>query len=167
MYWTVMFDGEDPGPSDDFVFKFRSLESLNIETRDYALDEKYVEALIKHTEIYDHYSIFGNIKKIVSPDGKEYSGKAFYALVGFYKSKDGGEDLGVGVLIAKLLAGDFDVLGIWPDDVAEMSQGDPEKIDRLFRNFLDYPDEWSDVMIIRTTPKDLPPTHDKRMMTKL
>ncbi len=166
MHWTVKFDGEDPGPSDDFVFKFRSLESLNPEATAYALDKEYIESLIRKAQIYNHYAIFGNIKEVIAPDGTDHSEEAIYALVGFHKSDIPNEDVEVGVLLAEFVDGDFGVLGIWPDDAAEISKGDPERLEKMFHLLLESPHEWTHVMLILPIP-DASPANGQNTINRL
>ncbi len=145
-YWVVEFDGEDPGPSDDFTFEFASIESIIRNSSDYKLSKNFINEISMLISSRENYSIIGNIKKITSPDGKVYTNKAIYALIGLIEID--GTKLQTGCLLAEYSDDTFGLLGLWPDGLVEAVKSDRSLLTNLLKLIVNAPAKWDGVYLI-------------------
>ncbi len=148
MYWHVTFDGEYPGPSDDYTLEFKSMEAIGSKDKASVIVRKFVDQLIEMVKFHENYHIVGNIKSVISPSNEDHSDKAMFAIVGFYQPGRDEPEIRIGLLIAELIGGNFQLLGIWPDEAADASQGNIESLSILLDKFLNLPDVWTNVFLI-------------------
>lgn len=146
MKWVVEFDGEDPGPSDDFVFEFTKIKSVVSDPSIYKISKNFVNNLTMLISSKKNYSIIGNIKKIISPDGTEYTDKAIYALIGFIMFKD--TKLQVGFLLAEYSDNTFGLLGIWPDEFVRVVEQDNPLLTNFLQLIVNAPEKWNSVYLV-------------------
>ncbi|MHA1848976.1 MAG: hypothetical protein ACTSYS_09655 [Promethearchaeota archaeon] len=143
LYWDVIFDGGDPGPSDDFSLKFVDGSALIGEP---LLKNEFLDDLIFLIKKYDHYNVIGNIKKIIDDAGDDQSDKNIYALLGILKN-----ELKVGFLLGNVTENELDfwhVAAVWPEDFAVEIVKNQEIFKNALLLILDKPDEWSRVDLI-------------------
>jgi len=139
--WRVVFEGEEPGPADDFELDFADLRDLIGDTL--ILKEEALEILKKRLKQYDHYNAIGNIKDVSIPPGEEIIPlKAFFALLGIDK-----QELRFGFLMF-LEGGRVILVAVWPEPYAEAIKNEPNLIGGVISSMIDDPDNWRRVDVV-------------------
>jgi len=152
-YWNIIFDGEDPGPSDDFALEFMDCSFLVGEP---LLKNEYLEDLISLVKKNEQYNIIGNIKKIHDDLGEDQTDKNIYALLGIMNN-----GLRIGFLLGNVIDGDINywhVAALWPEEFALNVMDDQEIFKNALMAFVEKPDEWSRVDLIIPISKKNQPT---------
>lgn len=147
-YWHVVFDGEDPGPSDDFMLNFVDCSDLVGEP---LLNNNFIDDLILHIKKHEHYNIIGNIKNISDDNDEDQSDKNIYALLGILKN-----GLKVGFLLGNIILEEKDlwhVAAIWPTDFALEVIKDQSVFQNALLLVIDDPDQWIRVDLITPITK--------------
>ncbi|MHA1714591.1 MAG: hypothetical protein ACTSXP_03020, partial [Promethearchaeota archaeon] len=142
-FWLITFDGEDPGPSDDFTLKFIDCSYLVGEP---LLKQKFLKDLIALVEEHDHYNIIGNIKEIIDDAGKNLSDKNMYTLLGILKN-----GLKIGFLLGNIVDKGKDlwhVAALWPFEFAAAVDKNLEYFVKSLILFVDKPEQWTRVDLI-------------------
>ncbi|MHA1998177.1 MAG: hypothetical protein ACTSU9_08670 [Promethearchaeota archaeon] len=152
--WNVVFDGEDPGPSDDFSLKFIDCSTLVGEP---LLNNLFIDDLIMLIKKEDHYNVIGNIKMIIDDGGADQSDKNIYALLGIMKN-----GLKLGFLLGNVIENESDlwhVAAIWPDEYAIQVLDDQNLFMKGLLLIIDKPEEWLRVDLITPLTKKTRGTH--------
>ena len=152
-FWHIIFDGEDPGSSDDFSLEFMDCSFLVGEP---LLKNDYLQDLISLVKKHDHYNIIGNIKKITDDLGEDQTDKNIYALLGIMKN-----GLRVGFLLGNVIDGELNywhVAALWPEEFALNVIADQELFKLALLTFVEKPDEWARVDLIIPIAKKNRPT---------
>ncbi len=145
-HWNVKFDGADPGPSDDFTLKFTNIDDVLASEDQFVLVKKYVDDVLTLCRDNEHYNVIGNLKEILSPDGKDFSDKKIYALMGVHTGT--GQSLQLGCLLAQFKDDSWGLLGLWPDAFAEAIREDKEILNGFLMAFVASPSDWERVDVV-------------------
>ncbi|MFX0100160.1 MAG: hypothetical protein ACFFCS_11315 [Candidatus Hodarchaeota archaeon] len=152
-YWHIIFDGEDPGPSDDFALEFMDCSFLVGEP---LLKNDFLEDLISLVKKHEQYNIIGNIKKINDDLGENQTDKNIYALLGIMNN-----GLRIGFLLGNVIDGEINywhVAALWPEEFALNVIKDQDLFKLALMSFLEKPDEWARVDLIIPISKKNQPT---------
>lgn len=154
VYWNIIFDGEDPGPSDDFSLKFVDCSSIVGEP---LLKHSFMDDLILHIKRHQHYNVIGNIKKIIDDGGDDQSDRNIYALLGILKN-----GLRLGFLLGNVMENEMDlwhVAAVWPDEFALQVLKDQEIFRKGLLLIIDQPSTWARIDLITPLTKKTRTSH--------
>lgn len=73
---------------------------------------QYIESLQKYIETQINYTVIGNIKTVLTPEGREWTKNKVWVLLGLY-SIDAVQEINVGTLVAEKSEKDWEVLGCY------------------------------------------------------
>lgn len=152
-FWSIIFDGEDPGPSDDFALEFMDCSFLVGEP---LLKNDFLEDLILLVKEQDQYNIIGNIKKINDDLGEDQTDKNIYALLGIMNN-----GLRLGFLLGNVIDGEtnyWHVAALWPENFALNVIKDQAIFKSALLSFVKKPDEWARVDLIIPISKKKKPS---------
>ncbi|MGQ4891646.1 MAG: hypothetical protein ACP6IP_04055 [Candidatus Njordarchaeia archaeon] len=138
--WKVTFEGEDPGPADDFNLDFID---MNETIGSYlALKKEALDILEKLMKEKENYNVIGNIKDVSIPIPENIPIGAFFALLGIDK-----EELRFGFL---LLMGKDELLlvGIWPEPFVDAVKENTNIMNAVVGSMLEQPENWRRVDLI-------------------
>lgn len=139
--WVVTFEGEKPGPADDFSLEF-------IDTRE-ALGSYiefkpiFMEKIVELVNNEKHYNPIKNIKKIESPEIAELDIKNFWVILG-----TDNEGRKIGLLLANLEEEKQLLCGIWPPPFVEAIKENREIFDAFIGALIEKPEFWREVWAV-------------------
>ena len=139
--WRLTLEGAREGEEDDLELEF--IDTSNI-LGEPTIDRQFIDTIILNAQNYDNYSIFRNLKKIVSDTGKDMGGLAIWALMGIVKENS----QRIGLLLGSLMEGGIHLIGAWPSTFADQLRGDITLIDIVLDNFGSDPAFWKQVDLI-------------------
>ena len=142
--WVVTFEGEKPGPADDFSLEFidtREVLGSYVEFKPIFM-EKIVELVNKEK----HYNPIKNIKKIESPEIAELDIKNFWVILG-----TDNEGRKIGLLLASLEGEKQLLCGIWPPPFVEAIKDNREIFDVFIGALIEKPEFWREVWAVIAT----------------
>ncbi len=147
LLWHVLFDGSKPGPDGDYTLHFVDVSELMQPDDYFTLTPKYVDNLRRLIGSELNYSIIGNIKTIQAPDGKDWSSKECWALMGLY-SIDQYQDFSMGVLTCKRSDNDWKLLGFHPPNIIQFPFINKNFVLNYGQAFTQHPDKFIGVHVI-------------------
>ncbi|MHA2250247.1 MAG: hypothetical protein ACXAD7_07790 [Candidatus Kariarchaeaceae archaeon] len=139
--WKLTLEGTSTGEEDDLELNF--IDTSNI-LGEPTIERQFVDTIIGHTKQYSHYSIFRNLKKIISDKGEDMTGMAIWALLGIVKENS----QRVGLLLGSLAEGGVHIIAAWPNSFADQLRGDTSLLDLVLDNFSTNPNFWNQVDFI-------------------
>lgn len=138
--WVVLFEGEKPGPADDFSLDFVDIIEVLGEIPVYK--RMVFDRLVRNIKMHENYKHFENIKDITPPEKVPFSLQSYFILLGI-------DDEGLKYGLLMILLEDRVVLGgIWPEALAEAIKSDPKILDGLIYAFMERPSNWKEVIIV-------------------
>jgi len=153
--WKVTFEGSRKGVADDFTLKFNDIIDLDL----YFL-RKTIRQLLDAVAENEHYSIIGNIKRVIGPDKDDYSDKTIYAILG-----TNNQGIKYGLLLAVMKAPEEEeeeedeyrsyIIGVWPKHFYGAVSKDNDFLEDIVAALVDLPETWDDVNVILPIDMDL------------
>ena len=138
--WEIVLEGTQEGTEDDLKLIFFDTSSILGEPM---VERTFIDSVIENTKKYDNYSIFRNLKKIMSDKGLDMSGRAIWALLGIVKQNN----QKIGLLLGSLPES-LHIIGCWPRVLADQLRGDSSLIDHILENFVNNAEFWNQVDLI-------------------
>lgn len=139
--WKLTLEGSTEGTDDDLELIF--LDTSNI-IGEPTIERTFVDRIINLSRNSDNYSVFRNLKKIISDKGEDMTGHAIWALLGIVKENS----QRVGLLLGALDSGGVHIIAAWPDSFADQLRSDVSLLDVVLDNFTSRPDFWKQVDLI-------------------
>ena len=139
--WKITFEATSPRPDDDLILEFVDASELIGEP---VLNETFIDHIVQHAKTHDTYSIFRNVKEIVSDSGEDLTGRAIWALLGITSE----DDEKIGFLLGSLQKGGYHVIGFWPEEFATKIQEDETIWRDKIQQFGADPSFWRQVDLI-------------------
>ena len=139
--WEVILEGEEDGAIDDIHLKF--IDSSKF-LGNVTIEKQLLDSIIKLASENDHYSIFKNLKKILSDTGDDVTALAICALMGVAHNSD----LKLGFLLGVLSDMSLNIIGVWPSSFADQLRVDPNIFQEVVDTFIFKPDFWDQVELI-------------------
>ncbi len=140
--WQLILEGADQtSDKDDMLIKFFDVSTILGEP---TLDRSFIDTIVKLSVELDHYSVFRNLKKIISDTGEDMTGLAIWALMGIMRET--GQK--IGILFGALADGRIHLIAIWPRQFYDEIKEDTLLIDRIIEKFTNEPDYWAQVDLI-------------------
>jgi len=139
--WKLTLEGSSEAKDDDLELVF--LDTSNI-IGEPTIERTFIDRIINLSRNLDHYSVFRNLKKIISDKGEDMTGHAIWALLGIVKENS----QRVGLLLGALAGGGVHIIAAWPDSFADQMRSDVSLLDIVLDNFTSQPDFWKQVDLI-------------------
>lgn len=139
--WKLVLEGSTESESDDLELHFIDASNIFGEP---TIERSFVDAIISHSAKKEHYSVFRNLKKIISDKGEDMTGMAIWALLGIVKENS----QRVGLLLGSLETGGVHIIAAWPNSFADQLRGDVSLLDIVLDNFTSNPDFWKQVDLV-------------------
>ncbi|MHA2031498.1 MAG: hypothetical protein ACW99A_05405 [Candidatus Kariarchaeaceae archaeon] len=139
--WKLTLEGSSEAQDDDLELIF--LDTSNI-MGEPTIERSFVDTIISLSKNLDNYSVFRNLKQIISDKGEDMTGHAIWALLGIVKENS----QRVGLLIGALAEGGIHIIAAWPDSFADQLRSDVSLLDIVLDNFTSRPDFWKQVDLI-------------------
>ncbi len=141
-FWEVVLEGEDVGTEDDQIIEFYSLNSETFPS----LRFRFFYNLIKNALARSNVTLIENIKRIRNPHGEEMNldDELFVILEGTLAE----EQLRMAFLFRLKENQEMEVIGAYPEDVAEFCYEEKDFFTNTMMYFVDKPSEWLDQRII-------------------
>jgi len=158
--WTAVVEGIQPKIDGNIL---RLVATQNLRARKgKILKERWFRAIRKNTQMHPNYAIHDGIRNLTSPDGKDFSRKAFFLIIGdkgekapeyirrlyYVSSLIAGLMKRVGFLCGISTADEVGVFGIWPAKFYEICERRPDLMVVAQVLLADCPDFWERVQII-------------------
>ncbi|MHA2171423.1 MAG: hypothetical protein ACXADH_03615 [Candidatus Kariarchaeaceae archaeon] len=141
LFWTLTLEGTKSGDEDDIELQF--IDTSNI-LGEPTVERQFVNSIINNSKKLEHYSVFRNLKKIVSDKGEDMTGMAIWALLGIVNE----DSQRVGLLLGSLAEGGVHVIAAWPTSFADQLRGDVSLLNLVLDNFSSNPSFWKQVDLI-------------------
>ena len=141
LVWSLTLEGTSENDDDDLVLEFVDTSNIFGEP---TIERQLVDTIISNAKKHDHYSVFRNLKKIISDKGETMTGLAIWALLGIVKENS----QRVGLLLGSLIEGGVHIVAAWPDSFADQLRGDISLLDTVLDNFSSNPVFWKQVDLI-------------------
>lgn len=144
--WKILFEGDKPGPADDFELKFRDTKDI-FGKEVPAFKREFFDKIIEAIKNNDNYYVWENIKSITPPKDAQieltlYTIDNYFIILGIDQ-----DDLRYGILM--LLTEDAVIVrGIWPDGLVDAIKKDHEFLDGVLFGVLGRPDLWKEVVVV-------------------
>jgi hypothetical protein len=133
--WKLTLEGTTEGPEDDIELEF--IDTSNI-LGEPTIERQFIDTIINLTSEHNHYSLFKNLKKIISDSGEDLSSLAIWALMGVVK-----ENLQkLGILLGALPDGNIHIIAVWPTAFSDQLRADPSLIEDVIEKFGSDPNFW-------------------------
>ncbi|MEX0568569.1 MAG: hypothetical protein Q6363_005325 [Candidatus Njordarchaeota archaeon] len=138
--WVVLFEGDKPGPADDFELEFTDIIEVLGEIPIYKklLFDKLIDS-IKQNE---NYYVWENIKDIKPPEEVPFGLDNYFIVLAVDK-----EELRFGILMVlyqeKVIVG-----GLWPSELAEAVKEDHDILDAVLYTVLEKPENWKELVVV-------------------
>lgn len=139
--WKLSLEGSNSSEDDDLELQFTDTSNIVGEP---TIDREFIDNLLKNTKKYPHYSVFRNLKKIISDKGEDKTGLAIWALLGIVKENS----QRVGLLLGSLAEGGVHIIAAWPNSFADQLRGDVSLLDLVLDNFTSLPEFWKQVDLV-------------------
>ena len=139
-YWEITLEGASSGPEDDLVFKFGDM--LEIKDVFISLKPEFVDALLTSIKENENYHVIGNIKQIAAPDGKDYSDREMFAVLG-----KNNQEIRYGFLFGWIKSNPV-IVGLWPNHFWGAVKEDEEFVDVILYAMLKKPETWKRLDVI-------------------
>ena len=139
--WKIILDGADSSHDDDLELEF--IDTSNI-LGEPTIEKQFLDDIIKKTRKFDNYSVFRNLKKVVSNTGKDMTGMALWCLLGIVQENS----QRVGLLLGSLIEGGVHIIAAWPTTFADQLRSEINLIDVVLDNFSSNPSFWKQVDLI-------------------
>ncbi|MDH5401515.1 MAG: hypothetical protein OEY49_03400 [Candidatus Heimdallarchaeota archaeon] len=139
--WKLTLEGSDEGEDDDLKLTFVDTSNILGEPK---IERQFIDTIIKNTKKYDHYSIFRNLKKIISDKNEDMTGLAIWALLGIVKEKS----QRVGLLLGSLAEGGVHIIAAWPSSFTDQLRADVSLLDVVLDKFISDPSFWTQVDLV-------------------
>jgi len=139
--WVVTFEGEKPGPADDFELTFIDIREVLggfIEFK-----PVFIEKLRDLMQNFDHYNPIKNIKEVRPPEAIDIDIGQF--LVVLATDKEGRK---VGFLMISAGGGKLVLSAIWPSPFAQAIERENKLLDAYLYALIERPDLWRDVWAV-------------------
>jgi len=138
--WVVLFEGRFPSPADDFTIVFTDTRGImgKIPLYNTSVYDRLLE-LIKNEE---KYYIYENIKAIKPPERPPFSSKRFFIILATDVNK-----LKFGLLLVRTEE-TLAVCGVWPSELVEQLNNNPEILDGIVYMLIACPENWENVCIV-------------------
>lgn len=143
--WLVRFEGDKPGPADDFELEFVDVVEIlgKIPIYKKLLFDKLIEAIKQN----DNYYVWENIKNIKPPEEVPFSLGNYFIILAIDK-----EGLKFGILMVlfqeKVILG-----GLWPSELADAVKKDNDILDAVLYTVLEKPDNWKELVVVYAPTK--------------
>ena len=139
--WRLTLEGAVEGDEDDLELEFIDISNILGEP---TIERQFIDTILLNSQNYDNYSVFRNLKKVVSDTGKDMSGLAIWALMGIVRENS----QRIGLLLGSLMDGGVHIIAAWPSTFADQLRGDTTIIDIVLDNFGSDPTFWKQVDLI-------------------
>jgi len=139
--WKLVLEGAHEGEDDDLELEFIDASNIFGEP---TIEKSFVDAIIQLAKERENYSVFRNLKKIISDKGEDMTGMAIWALLGIVSENS----QRVGLLLGSLEEGGVHIIAAWPNSFADQLRGDVSLLDVVLDNFTSNPDFWKQVDLI-------------------
>jgi len=139
--WKLTLEGASDETEDDLELEF--IDTSNI-LGEPTIERQFIEDIIRNCRTYDNYSVFRNVKKIISDNGKDMTGMAIWCLLGIVNENS----QRVGLLLGSLIEGGVHIIAAWPTTFADQLRSDINLIDIVMDNFSRNPSFWKQVDLI-------------------
>lgn len=139
--WKLTLEGTLESADDDILLEFIDTSSILGEP---TIERQFIDTIIRLTSENAHYSLFKNLKKIISDSGEDLSNLAIWALMGVVK-----ENLQkLGILLGALPDGNIHIIAVWPKAFSDQLRSDPSLIEEVIEKFGSDPDFWTQADLI-------------------
>lgn len=139
--WKLTLEGTDSDDSDDLQLIFQDTSNILGEP---VISREFLESLIKMSQKHDNYSIFRNLKKIISDKNEDMTNSAIWALLGIVNENS----QRVGLLLGALNDGGLHVIASWPNTFTDQLRTDSSLVDIVLDNFINTPKFWKQVDLV-------------------
>ncbi|MCY3411660.1 MAG: hypothetical protein INQ03_08525 [Candidatus Heimdallarchaeota archaeon] len=139
--WKITLEGSEEGESDDLELIFTDTSNILGEP---VISREFLDSIIDLTKTHEHYSIFRNLKKIISDKGEDMTGSAIWALLGIVKQNS----QRIGLLLGSLTDGGVHIIGSWPETFTDQLRTDTSLVDIVLNNFINTQKFWEQVDLI-------------------
>lgn len=143
--FKVTMEGMTPSGHDDILMEFMSIDDLIPREKQFVLTTKYFQDFWKTVNEQKHYLVIPQIKKVISPAGKDLVAKYFFHIKGQYRSKEGVNFLSV--LLEDDEKGNLIIRGVGSDSVS-YTKKNPEYLKFFLLSASREPEKWSTVMFV-------------------
>lgn len=138
--WVVLFEGEKPGPADDFTIEFIDIRDIIGKIPSYK--RMLLDKLVENVNTYDNYYPWENIKSVTPPEEVPFSLQSYFIILARDQN-----DLKFGLFM--ILLEDQVVLGgVWPKGLAEAISENEKILDGVLYAFLERPDNWKELFVV-------------------
>lgn len=140
--WKVVVRGREGA----VTFNFKDTTDLTTEL----LKLELLDQIIKNVQNCENYFISTAIEQVLSPEGEDMTDRQVYVL--FARSKEFG--VSVGYLLGELNLEEGNalmVLGLWPEEFADMVRKDKESYLRTLASIVLEPEAWEAVDLTMPT----------------
>ena len=139
--WKLTLEGAESSVEDDLELEF--IDTSNI-LGEPTIERQFIDDIIRNAKKYENYSIFRNLKRIISDTGKEMTGMAIWCLMGIVQENS----QRVGLLLGSLIEGGVHIIAAWPTTFADQLRSDINLIDIVLDNFSSNASFWKQVDLI-------------------
>ncbi len=140
--WIVRLEGVDSSSEfDDVLIEFVDISSFLGEP---TVDRSFLDTLINYSNLYEHYSVYRNLKQVVSNTGDDLSELAIFALLGVVKQNN----QRIGILFGILPDNRLHVIAVWPRIFVERLRSDSLLLDSVIEKYSNDVEFWEQVDLV-------------------
>ena len=139
--WKLTLEGSDSNDTDDLQLIFQDTSNILGEP---VISREFLDTLIKLSQKEDNYSVFRNLKKIISDKNEDMTNSAIWALLGIVSENS----QRVGLLLGALNDGGLHVIASWPNTFTDQLRTDSSLLDIVLDNYINNPQFWKQVDLI-------------------
>jgi len=139
--WRIVLEGVEEDDDDDMELIFTDTSNLLGEP---TIERKFIDSIIVKTAKLDHYSLFKNLKKIISDSNEDVTNLAIWMLLGVVQENQ----QKVGFLLGALPNGNIHIVAAWPNTFIDQLRSDPKLLEEVLERFSNDPEFWKQVDLI-------------------
>ena len=138
---------DDQGKEQETTLEFTDYDEIMIKNS--ILTGEYFKQIVEKSQKSNKYHLTGGLKKLIDPNGKDYSKHSFYVILGVEK-----RNILIGMIIGELDPDTFKFVAFYPDFLKEQIKEDPNVIRGLPVLLLEKEEIWQSVNIIAPSAKN-------------
>ncbi len=139
--WRIVLEGVEEDEDDDLELIFTDTSNLLGEP---TIERNFIASVIIKTAKFDHYSLFKNLKKIISDTNEDVTNLAIWVLLGVVAENQ----QKVGFILGALPDGNIHIVAAWPNSFIDQLRSDPKLLEEVLERFSEDPDFWLQVDLI-------------------
>lgn len=139
--WIITLEGAEASEDDDMELHFTDTSNIFGEP---TIQRSFLDKVISLTRQEEHYSVFRNLKKVISDKGEDLTGMAIWTLLGIVRENS----QRVGLLLGSLAEGELHIMAAWPETFADQLRADDSLLDVVLDSFVRNPGFWKQVDLI-------------------